>query len=79
MGSLYLGGPTIQEVDGKMMMGLSIYGVNQWVVILPILRYIYQRNGPANSSKWGSLRLAPIIICTSRNVSIVGRALAMRG
>ena len=26
-GSLYLGGPTIQEVDGKMMMGLSIYGV----------------------------------------------------
>ena len=27
MGSLYLGGPTIQEVDGKMMMGLSIYGV----------------------------------------------------
>ena len=27
MGSLYLGGPTIQEVDSKMMMGLSIYGV----------------------------------------------------
>ena len=27
MGSLYLGGPSIQEVDGKMMMGLSIYGV----------------------------------------------------
>ena len=27
MGSLYSGGPTIQEVDGKMMMGLSIYGV----------------------------------------------------
>ena len=27
MGSLYLVGPTIQEVDGKMMMGLSIYGV----------------------------------------------------
>ena len=27
MGSLYLGGPTIQEVDGKMMMGLCIYGV----------------------------------------------------
>ena len=27
MGSLYLGGPTNQEVDGKMMMGLSIYGV----------------------------------------------------
>ena len=27
MGSLYLGGPTIHEVDGKMMMGLSIYGV----------------------------------------------------
>ena len=27
MGSLYLGGPTIQDVDGKMMMGLSIYGV----------------------------------------------------
>ena len=27
MGSLYLGGPTIQEVDGKMKMGLSIYGV----------------------------------------------------
>ena len=26
MGSLYLGGPTIQEVDGEMMMGLSIYG-----------------------------------------------------
>ena len=26
MGLLYLGGPTIQEVDGKMMMGLSIYG-----------------------------------------------------
>ena len=42
MGSLYLGGPTIQEVDGKMMMGLSIYiwgCCNQWVVILPILRY----------------------------------------
>ena len=27
MGSLYLGGHTIQEVDGEMMMGLSIYGV----------------------------------------------------
>ena len=27
MGSLYLGGGTLQEVDGKMMMGLSIYGV----------------------------------------------------
>ena len=27
MGSLYLAGPTIQEVDGEMMMGLSIYGV----------------------------------------------------
>ena len=27
MGSLYLGSRTIQEVDGKMMMGLSIYGV----------------------------------------------------
>ena len=27
MGSLYLGGPTIQKVYGKMMMGLSIYGV----------------------------------------------------
>ena len=27
MWSLYLGGPTIQEVDGKMMLGLSIYGV----------------------------------------------------
>ena len=27
MVSLYLGGPTIQEVDGKMKMGLSIYGV----------------------------------------------------
>ena len=27
MGSLYLGGPIIQEVDCKMMMGLSIYGV----------------------------------------------------
>ena len=27
MGLLYLGGPTIQEVDGEMMMGLSIYGV----------------------------------------------------
>ena len=27
MGSLYLGGPIIQEVDGKMMMGLFIYGV----------------------------------------------------
>ena len=27
MRSLYLGGPTIQEVDGEMMMGLSIYGV----------------------------------------------------
>ena len=27
MGSLYLGGRTIQEVDGEMMMGLSIYGV----------------------------------------------------
>ena len=26
-GSLYLGGPTVQEVDGKMMMGLSIYAV----------------------------------------------------
>ena len=25
--SLYLGGPNIQEVDGEMMMGLSIYGV----------------------------------------------------
>ena len=27
MGLLYLGGPTIQEVDGEMMMGFSIYGV----------------------------------------------------
>ena len=27
MGSLFLEGPTIQEVDGKIMMGLSIYGV----------------------------------------------------
>ena len=27
MGLLYLGGRTIQEVDGKMIMGLSIYGV----------------------------------------------------
>ena len=27
MGTLYLGGPTIQEVDGEIMMGLSIYGV----------------------------------------------------
>ena len=27
MGLLYLGGRTIQEVDGEMMMGLSIYGV----------------------------------------------------
>ena len=27
MGSLYLGGHTIQEVDDEMMMGLSIYGV----------------------------------------------------
>ena len=27
MGSLFLGGPTIQEGDGKIMMGLSIYGV----------------------------------------------------
>ena len=30
MGSLYLGGPTIQEVDGEMMMGLSIY----WVAVI---------------------------------------------
>ena len=27
MGSLYLGGPTFQEVDGKLMTGLSIYVV----------------------------------------------------
>ena len=27
MASLYWGGPTIQQVDGKMMMSLSIYGV----------------------------------------------------
>ena len=27
MGPLYLGGPTFQEVDGEMMMDLSIYGV----------------------------------------------------
>ena len=27
MGWLYLGGSTIQEVGGEMMMGLSIYGV----------------------------------------------------
>ena len=27
MGSLYLGGPTIQEVGSEMMMGLFIYGV----------------------------------------------------
>ena len=26
MGSLHLGGPTIQEVDGKMMMGLLYMG-----------------------------------------------------
>ena len=30
MRSLYLGGLTIQEVDGKMMMGLSIY----WVAVI---------------------------------------------
>ena len=42
MGSLYLGGPTIQEVGGEMMMGLSIYGgcCNRWVVLLQILQYI---------------------------------------
>ena len=28
------------------------------------LIYIYQRNAPANSSKWGSLRLAPINLYT---------------
>ena len=28
---------------------------------IQIYIYIYQRNAPANSSKWGSLRLAPII------------------
>ena len=42
MGSLYLGGRTIQEVDGEMMMGLSIiiWGCcNGWVVILQILRF----------------------------------------
>ena len=27
MGLLYLGGPTFQEVDGKIIMGLPIYGV----------------------------------------------------
>ena len=27
MGWLYLGGRTVQEVGGEMMMGLSIYGV----------------------------------------------------
>ena len=27
MGLLHLGGRTIQEVDGEMMMGLSMYGV----------------------------------------------------
>ena len=34
MESLYLGGPTIQEVDGEMMMGLSIYGVAVMVGLL---------------------------------------------
>ena len=37
MGWLYLGGPTIQEVDGKMMMGLSIY----WVAV--IIGSLYSR------------------------------------
>ena len=41
-GSLHLGGPTIQEVDGKMMMGLSIYGVAviSGSLYSPILRYL---------------------------------------
>ena len=41
MGSLYLWGRSIQEMDGDVVIDCSIYRVvvlNQWVVILPILQ-----------------------------------------
>ena len=40
MGSLYLGGPTIQEVDGKMMMGLSIYFFSSTTSLTPLVVYV---------------------------------------
>ena len=47
MGSLYLGGLTFQEVDGKMMMGLSIY------VVAVISGSLYSRfYGMYNAVAW---------------------------
>ena len=41
-GALYLGGPTIQEVDGEMMMGLSIYGfVGRYTPDSTVFKYEY--------------------------------------
>ena len=42
-------------------------------VFILLYIYIYQRNAPANSSKRGSLRLAPI---TSRNAKHCGASLS---
>ena len=51
MGSLFLGGPTIQEGDGKIMMGLSIYGVGV------ISRSLYSRfYGMCIGKFFGTLR-----------------------
>ena len=53
MGSLYLGGPTIQEVNGKMMMGLSIYVVAVISGSLYSRFYGIRRNTPARSIELG--------------------------
>ena len=42
MRSLYLWGRSIQEMDGDVVIGHSIYawgGCNRWVIMLPILQY----------------------------------------
>ena len=86
MGLLYLGGPTIQEVDGEMMMGLSIYGVfyiwgccNGWVVILQILRYIAnvtQRKFEIVQKKSRSREYNYLIISIIKNVERASTARA---
>ena len=40
-------------------------------IYINIYIYIYQRNAPANSSKRGSLRLAPIILCIFYSLFII--------
>ena len=69
MGLLYLVGPTIQEVGGEIIMGLSI--IYRVAVIdgslysrfygISIYLYIYRDSASVESTRGGSLTLAPII------------------